>query len=262
MNASRPDSYDDFWDLYPAWVEAGPPLTVAGGAWFAERMSEAGGTACELGVGDGRVAIPAALAGARVIGLDGSPKMLERLESAAERAGVSESILSVHADMRDFELSEPVSVVTIPFHSIGHMLTLEDKLACMRSVHTALEPGGRFYWDHFVFDPAVARFGAMLQLRTAYTSPATGRQGYLFAAHKADFASQRLDVIVRSDEVDDRGVVVEQRYRRLDYSWIEPEQARELMQQAGFEVEAVYADFSGTPFEAGAKHQVWVGRKV
>ncbi|MEO0651619.1 MAG: class I SAM-dependent methyltransferase [Planctomycetota bacterium] len=261
MTDYRADAYDDFWDVYPAWVTTAPPQTVAGGAWFAKQMASSAGPVCELGVGDGRVAIPAALAGAEVIGVDGSQKMLDRLMQAAEAAGVADRITPVRADMRDFALDAPVSMVTIPFHSIGHMLSSDDKLACMRAAHAALAPGGQFLWDHFVFDPAIARMGAFMALRTTYESPLTGRRGYLFASHRAQFATQRLDVVVRSDEVDERGVVVEQRYRQLDYSWIEPAQSRELLAQAGFEVAAAYGDFDGTPLGDDAKHQVWVARR-
>lgn len=260
MPEHRPHAYDDFWDVYPAWVTVAPPQTVAGGAWFAARMAAADGPVCELGVGDGRVAIPAAKAGATVIGVDGSRRMLERLMEAADVEGVADRITPVHADMRDFTLEAPVAMVTIPFHSIGHMVTAEDKLACMRAAHAALRPGGEFLWDHFVFDPAVARMGACLALRTTYVSPLSGRKGYLFASHRADFATQRLDVVVRSDEVDERGVVVEQRYRQLDYSWITPEQSRALLTDSGFTVEAAYGDFDQTPLDDDARHQVWVAR--
>ena len=48
----------------------------------------AGGPVVELAVGTGRIAVPTAAAGIRVIGVDSSPGMLEVCRQRAELAGV------------------------------------------------------------------------------------------------------------------------------------------------------------------------------
>ena len=75
-------------------------------------------------------------------------------------------------------------------------------------------------------------------------------------------ASQSIRVVTWEDEADADGLLVRRRYRRLSLSWLEPAQARSLLIDAGFEVEACYGDFERTPFSADTAHeQVWVARK-
>ena len=56
----------------------------------------------ELGVGTGRIAIPTALAGAHVIGVDSSPGMLEVCAQRAREAGIAERL-----DLRLGDLRRP-----------------------------------------------------------------------------------------------------------------------------------------------------------
>jgi len=57
-------------------------------------------------------------------------------------------------------------------------------------------------------------------------------------------------------------VLKQRRYRPLSLSWLEPEQARLLLEETGFTVEACYGDFRGTIFDAQyATEQVWVARR-
>src|ERR1700743_3561890 len=69
---------------------------------------ETGGPLVELAVGNGRVAIPVALAtGQRVIGVDSSPPMLAQARTNAADAGVELDLRKL--DMRDLHLDEPAA---------------------------------------------------------------------------------------------------------------------------------------------------------
>ena len=64
------------------------------------------------------------------------------------------------------------------------------------------------------------------------------------------------------DAVDGSGVLERRRYRRLSLSWLEPSQARELLEETGFTVEDCFGDFQRTPFaERSSPEQVWIARK-
>ena len=96
--------------------------------------------------------MPIALAGVRVIGVDSSAGMLERLPRAtAEAAGVADWL-----DLRQGDLRRPAGrpsaspLVTAPFRSLLHLENDEDA-ARTRSAPCAslLAPGGRFVFDVF-----------------------------------------------------------------------------------------------------------------
>lgn len=253
--------YDAFCDIYEAWTDS-QPLCELNAPFYAELYLETEGPVVELGVGNGRIAVEAARRGRSLIGVDSSAAMLEQCRRRAREAGVAERLTLLKADMRAFELESPAALIAIPFHSIGHLLTPEDKLDGLRRAHAQLVPGGRLVFDHFVFDPELAaRFQHSIQLRAEDENPATGRERMIWTTTQLDLDRQRMRIIVWTDELDDAGVVVERRYRRLSFSWIRPEEARELLGRAGFEVEAVHGGFAGEPFGPESREQVWFARR-
>jgi hypothetical protein len=77
-----------------------------------------------------------------------------------------------------------------------------------------------------------------------------------------DYPKQAMRCVTWCDELDADGVVARRKYRRLSFSWIEPDQARALLAETGFEVEALYGDFDRCPFTLDSPQQVWVARRI
>src|SRR5215212_9508439 len=77
-------------------------------AFYVGLAVESGGPVVELGVGTGRIAIPTAAAGVRVIGVDSSPGMLAVCREHAELAGVSDLVDLRLGDFRDPPVTERV----------------------------------------------------------------------------------------------------------------------------------------------------------
>src|SRR5207244_5006207 len=101
----------------------------------------------ELGVGTGRIAVPIAADGTKVIGIDSSRAMLDICARQAALAGV-ELDLRV-GDLREPPVTERVPLVICPFRSLLHMHTDEDRLRVLTSAHDLLLPSGRFGFDVF-----------------------------------------------------------------------------------------------------------------
>jgi SAM-dependent methyltransferase len=257
---SSPVPYDAFADIYDAWCESAP-ITRENRELYLKLLSESPGPRVELGVGNGRICVEVAKRGKRIVGVDSSHAMLELCRQRAAEAGVGEALTLVEADFRDFVLPEPADLVTLPFHSIGHLLTDADKLRAMQQVRSQLRVGGRFVFDHFIFDPDYPQPPGIPQLRAELTDPDSGRDVFLWEATTRDLERQRLHIVAVTDAIDADGHVVSRRYRRSDLSWLSPEQSRSLIERAGLEVEAVYGDFHGGPLTASSTHQIWVTRK-
>jgi SAM-dependent methyltransferase len=216
----------------------------------------------ELGVGTGRIAIEAARRGKAVTGVDSSTAMLALCRERAATAGVADLLTLVQADFREFTLPEPAELVALPFHTIGHLVSPNDKRAALRHVYGQLAPGGRLILDHFVFDAELARtYHGPPRLRAEYRDGRTGRDVLLWVGTVYDFADQTMRIVAWTDELDDEGVVLRRRYRRLRFSWVEPGQMRALLVESGFEVAALYGDFDRRPFDDRSTEQVWVARR-
>jgi len=151
--------------------------------------------------------------------------------------------------------------IAIPFHTIGHLLTLDDKRAGLRHIYDQLAPGGRLIFDHFVFSPETARRHQGVGLWGEFTDASTGHDLLLWTTTLYDFESQTMRIIIWTDELDDDGVVLRRQYRRLSFSWLDPYQSRDLLEEAGFQIEALYGDFDRRPFATDSPEQVWVARR-
>jgi SAM-dependent methyltransferase len=101
--------------------------------------ANAGRRVLELGVGTGRVAIPLATAGFRVIGVDVSPRMLE----ICRRKSLTADVQLVEGDMTQVIFGdETFDVILIVFNSLYHLVSARDQVACMRAIAGYLTPGG------------------------------------------------------------------------------------------------------------------------
>ena len=98
------------------------------------------GTALELGVGTGRVALPLSRRGVPVHGIDLSEAMLDRLRAkpGAEEIGVTVGDFATATVDRTFTLAYVVA------NTIMNLTTQEEQVACFRNVAAHLEAGGRF----------------------------------------------------------------------------------------------------------------------
>jgi SAM-dependent methyltransferase len=202
---------------------------------------ESGGPVVELGVGTGRIAVPTAAAGVRVIGVDSSPGMLDVCREHAELAGVSELVDLRIGDFRDPPASERVPLVTSPFRSFLHLGDDEERLAALHAAARLLAPGGRLAFD--VFEPSrediEATHGRWLE-----------REPGIFERADWDESARTLTLSVRGEE----GATT------MLLAWISPTEWQRLLERAGLEVEACFGWFDRRPY-AGGEDSVWLARR-
>jgi hypothetical protein len=187
--------------------------------------------------------------------------MLNLCRQRAEQAGVLDRITLVRADFRTFALATPAALITLPYHSLGHLLTLDDKRDALRHVWSQLRPGGRFIFDDFFVTPALIAHMRRVQLRAESRSD-DGADRLLWVTSLVDEAAQSIRVVTWEDALDAAGALAHRRYRRLSLSWLTPAQAREMLVEAGFIIDACDGDFLGTPFTPeSAAEQVWIAHR-
>jgi SAM-dependent methyltransferase len=225
-------SYDDFAQHYDLWA----PSEDEDVAFYVEQARLSGGPVVELGVGTGRVALPIARAGIRVIGIDVSEAMLEICRREVKRAGLTDLVDLRRGDFRSPPISDVVPLVTCPYRSFQHLESDADRLRALSAIRTILQPGGRFVFD-------------VVSLRD------TGRPD-------SDWI-ERAPGVLEKDEFDWDGRVIHVTLRsvtgetRLRFTWITREEWRRLFEQAGFAIHACYGWFDLSPCAAGI-HSIWV----
>jgi trans-aconitate methyltransferase len=222
-------AYEPFAAIYEQW-SADMTEDVP---FYVELAQEADGPIVELAVGTGRVAIPVARAtGRRVIGIDSSPAMLEKARAAGG------DLLDLHlGDMRELELDEPAALIYSPYRALLHLPTWADRRRTFERVAASLRPGGRFAWNVFAFDHAIA--------------------ARLDGQHQDEPVPHTLRYAVGHNRVDitlDSGATI-------SLWWATKNEWLGLIDVAGLEVEALYGDFDRRPFDDESREYVWVARK-
>ncbi|MER9964761.1 methyltransferase domain-containing protein [Mesorhizobium sp. M0045] len=102
---------------------------------FLERYSS-GGSALELGIGDGRLAVPLNERGVRVEGIDNSDSMLKLL---AKRTDL---IKAWKGDIANFRAEQRYNLVYCVYNTFMLLFTREAQIACLRSAAEALGHDG------------------------------------------------------------------------------------------------------------------------
>ena len=229
--------YDPIAAIYDAWSRQ----VTEDVDFYVEEAVSAGGPVVELGVGTGRIAVPSALAGVRVIGVDSSAAMLEVCRRRALEAGVSDLVDLRLGDYRRPSVEGRCRLVTSPFRAYLHLHTDEERLDAFRAAFELLEPGGRLAFD--VFAPSRE------DIRETNRRWLEREPGIW---ERADWRplERRLDLSVRGEAGE----------TTMALAWLPPEEWRRLLEQAGFEAVACYGWFDRRPYEGG-EDTVWVATR-
>jgi SAM-dependent methyltransferase len=100
----------------------------------------AGGSALELAIGTGRIALPMAAAGVRVDGIDFSAPMVAKLR--AKPGG--DAIDVTMSNFADVGVAGPYRLIYVVFNSFFNLLTQDDQIRCFQNVAARLDEDGRF----------------------------------------------------------------------------------------------------------------------
>jgi SAM-dependent methyltransferase len=228
-------AYDHIARLYDPWSRS----VVEDIEFYVEEARRSGGPVVELGVGTGRIAIPTAAAGIRVIGVDSSAGMLEVARERAGQAGVALDLRL--GDFREPPVAETVPLVTIPFRSFLHVQTDDERRSVLRAVARLLEPDGRFVFDVFCPGPEDI---AETHARWLEREPG------IFERADWDERGQTLTLRVRG-----RGTAAE-----LRLAWLSVGQWREILGGEGFVVEELFGWFDRSQWD-DHEDSIWVCRK-
>jgi SAM-dependent methyltransferase len=232
-------SYDAIARLYDPWSRS---VTEDVPFYVEEARRVRPGPVVELGVGTGRIAVPIAAEGTRIIGVDSSLEMIEVCREQAELVGVSHLIDLRLGDFRKPPVEERVPLVICPFRSYLHLRTASDRLTALTAAYQLLIPSGRLVFD--VFTPSQAdvaeTHGRWLE-----------REPGIFERAEWDLRRRTLTLSVRGPEGE----------TTMTLAWLSTEEWHGLLERAGFTVDACYGWFDRRPY-TGGEDSIWVCRRA
>lgn len=135
MQPASSVSFDRAVDYYDRTRALDPAVAAAQTGLLAEQLAAAPGPALEIGVGTGRIALPLAAAGRRVVGVDLSTAMLARLQAKDPAA----SVPVVVGDATSLPFADDAFGAAIACHVL-HLVA--DWVAVVAELRRVLRPGG------------------------------------------------------------------------------------------------------------------------
>jgi Methyltransferase domain len=162
--------------------------------------------------------------------------MLAQARANADSAGVELELRE--GDMRDLAVDEPAALIYCPFRGLMHLPTWADRRRTFERVAAALQPGGRFVWNAFVFDPHIAG-----KLDGQWQDDAPVR-------HHVDYvpADARIDLTLEDGTT-------------IPLYWSSRAEWEGLLDVANLETEALHGWFDKRPFDEESREFVWVARR-
>ena len=229
--------YDAIARLYDPWSAS----VTEDVDFYVEEAGAAGGTVVELACGTGRITVPIAEAGVHVIGVDTSPGMLEVAAERVRAAGVQALVELRLGDLRDPPVAERVPLVLVPFRSLLHLTSERDRERALQAIYELLLPEGRLVFDVFApsADDVEATHGRWLE-----------REPGIFERADWDEGARTLTLSVRRGE----------EASTMLLAWLSPLEWRQLLERAGFEIEALWGWFDRRPHR-GEEDFVFAARR-
>jgi len=218
--------YDPIARIYDPWSRS---VTEDVG-FYVEQALATGGPVVELAVGTGRIAVPIAVAGIPVIGVDTSPGMLSVAAEYARAEGVEGLVDLRLGDLREPPVTERVPLAICPFRTLLHMESEREKLRALRAARDLLEPDGRFVFDVFAPSPEdiAETHGRWLE-----------REPDIFELAVWDEDTRTLSLTIRSG-----GIAA-----TFSLHWLSAPEWLRLLDEVGFAVEQLYGWFDLRPFD-------------
>ncbi len=242
------------WDAYAPFYDWENARTIGrrDAAFWQNVARRERGRALELGCGTGRLLIPLARSGARVVGIDRSTEMLARAIARRRRLPRAQQPRIVRGDIRALPFPDAhFRLVIAPYGMLQSIIADRDLDALLAEARRVLRPGGLFGVDLVPDLAAWEPYDDRVSLR----GPAAGgRRITLIETVRQD--RRRGITTFRDRFIVRQGRRVEERAFTLTFRSRSMKDTLACLERAGFDVEAVLGDYRGRAWDPRA--DVWV----
>lgn len=238
-----------------------------------------GGPILELGVGSGRLAIPLALDGHAVTGVDSDPQMLARAESAWQERGAATpnrhddkaddrsrgagSLRLIEGDFTSIRLDERFGLAILALNTLMLLDDGEQQVAALRTLAAHLRPDGLAVVDVWLPGPEdLSLYDGRLLLEWVRGDPETGEQVAKLASARYDSATATVTLTQLFDAWTPARGTVERVARTDQLRLVGASELVRMAAEAGLAVESLAGDHQMAPFGPGEERAILLGRLV
>jgi SAM-dependent methyltransferase len=217
--------------------------------------------------GTGRILLPLAVDGHEVTGIDSSRAMIARARHkvALQPEEVQYQVVLEEGDVLEVNWPRSCDLVILGRNSLNELATPEEQEACIQKAVRALKRGGYLYVDNDPMegelDPAWQATG-LLEKNGLLGTCADGARVEIFSEMVWFDAPKRLARFRRRVEItppDGEKIIKEFEQQKHLVSMAE---VRGWLEQNGFEIEKLFGDYDGSPYEAASPRAIFWAKKA
>ena len=225
------------------WANSFEPAVVDPAVSFLAALAGTG-TALELGIGTGRIALPLSQRGVRVYGIELSPAMVAQLQSKPGSDDIGVTI-------GDFAMTRVGGTFTLAYlvrNTITNLTTQDEQVACFRNVAAHLEPGGCFAIE--VYIPELQRLPP-------------GQTIHVFTRTPTHLGFEEYDVATQI-AFSHHYWVVDGRFETFSspHRYVWPSELDLMARLAGLTLHERWSDWNREPFTSDSRQHVSVWEKT
>jgi SAM-dependent methyltransferase len=211
----------------------------------------------------GGALVPLAAQGHAITGVDISPALLEIARGKLARRQFAGQVALMEDDLRTFDLPDKnFRFAFCTSNTLMHLETQVDQLAVLRNAYRHLAEDGLLLIDLFNPDiPRLLAVNGIQELADQWRDEETGADVYKWCVRTLDLAEQLQDTLFIYDEILPDGRV-QRTANQFTLRFLWRGEAELMLQAAGYEVEAVWGDFDGSPYDGGSERLILLARKT
>jgi len=211
----------------------------------------------ELAVGTGRAAIPIAQAGHRVTGIDYVQDMIDIAIRKRDSVGLTNKQLKlIRQDALKLNLNQKFDWILILFNTLLAFTTLDELDQLLQNVRRHLKPRGRFWIDVFNPDHAMLSRESERGLeRDVFHVPHLNRTVFRTTDVTRDTATQVMRMTFRYKWFDPKGQERRERFS-FDMTCIFPRELQLLLERNGLQIENLWGNYDGSPFNKSSPRMI------
>lgn len=233
-------------------------------AFYLEEALVAGGPVLEIGVGTGRIAIPAAKQGVEIFGVDASPEMLAVAEAKAKAAApLPGGLTLLKADMRTLELGRTdFALVTIPARTLLLATSYEEQMATLCCAARHIRPGGRLIFNLFNPTPDLIYDESNDPVEIGeVTDPHSGKHFKLSAVNHFDPETQVNNATQVVEEAGPSGLLTERARLDVQLRYLFPHEVFSMLEETNLQIEAIFGWFDRSLFDEESDEAIFVASR-
>ena len=248
--------YSEFYDVYVGDFLDDLPF-------YMEFASSVRTPVLEIGAGSGRLTLPMARSGVRVVAVDISPSMLSLLNARLkdEPPEVRDRVSVVEADACELDLGEEFDLVIVPYYTFNYFLTELDQRRALERIRTHMSDSACALLDVFIPWGRLEYCPPEPILRNDAVDPRNGNRirswnSFILDKEKQqDYQKKRFKITAPSGSVTNKEFTIQRHYTL-------PDQLERLFADNGFAIEGVYGGYRREAPKVDCEQMMYVLQKL